>query len=69
VAAAAITLWLGVFTASRTARAAATVRQGLERVATAAALIPLRRPRATPSAPLLAPSLPRTLGLRWAPAR
>jgi DNA-binding beta-propeller fold protein YncE len=64
VAAAALTLALGAFTAARTARAAATVRQGLGRVADALGLVPLGRQPARP--PLLAPSLPRTFGLRTA---
>ena len=64
VAAAAVTLWLAGFIATRTARAAAAVRQGLEWMAGAEQLIPLRAQRAR--APLLAPSLPRTFGLRTA---
>jgi len=65
VAAAGITLGLGVFVWARTARAAATVRQALERVSAALALAPLRPEPAR--APLLAPSLPSTYGLRSAP--
>ena len=66
VAAAGLTLGLGVFVWARTARAAATVRQALERVSAALALAPLRPEPAR--APLLAPSLPSTYGLRSAPA-
>ena len=65
VAAAGITLGLGVFVWARTARAAATVRQALERVSAALALAPLRPEPAR--APLLAPSLLSTYGLRSAP--
>ena len=64
VAAALLTLALGMFTAVRTARATATVRQGVDRVAAAMGMIPLRVRSARP--PLLAPSLPRTYGLRGA---
>jgi len=65
VAAAGLTLGLGVFVWARTARAAATVRQALERVSAALALAPLRPEPAR--APLLAPSLLSTYGLRSAP--
>ena len=65
VAAAGLTLGLGVFVWARTARAAATVRQALERVSAALELAPLRPEPAR--APLLAPSLPSTYGIRSAP--
>ena len=64
VAAAALTLGLGIFSAARTARAVATVRLGVERVAEALGFTSLRPTPAQP--PLLVPSLLRAYGLRSA---
>lgn len=64
VAAAALTLGLGIFSAARTARAVATVRLGLQRVAEALELTSL--PAAPAHPPLLVPSVLQAYGLRSA---